>query len=118
MLNPSFLFILSLGVLGTVQSLHSQEYNPVPPDAGVIYDNYDNMWYAEPGMYYDYLVLYSDTTEDAIQRVVNVYGLHVKRKPFSKKRQIKFYIDDNDFSGYVYEYTIPSFEYHVLFPQQ
>lgn len=113
----SILFISLMGVSGV---MHAQTvtHNPVPPNAILIEDNFGFEWYAEPGLYYDYMILYSDTTADCTQRVVDLYGLRVKRRMFSGKRDISFYIDDNMFSGYMYKSWIYSHEYHTLFPEQ
>jgi hypothetical protein len=92
--------------------------NPVPADAGIIVDNNDKFWYVEAAPYYEYLVLYSDTTDNAQVRIVDVYDLDVHCRLLSKKRDISFLIDDKDFKGWVWEFTLQPHEYHTLFPQQ
>ena len=111
----SLLFLSFMGLAGTLHTTVSQ--NPVPIDAFLIMDNDGVDWYAEPATYYDYLLLYSDTTDDAVQKVVDVYALDVDKRLFSGKRTVKFYIDDNSFAGYYYKLTLSPGEYRQYFPQ-
>ena len=110
----SVLFLSLMGVTGSVFAAALPQ-NPVPVDAFLIEDNQGVDWYADPCMYYDCLLLFSDTTDDARQKVVDVYGLDVDKKLLSGKRTVKFYIDDNSFSGYFYKLTLSEGEYRHYF---
>jgi len=112
----SLLFLSFMGLSGTLFKTTVAQ-NPVPVDAFLIMDNNGVDWYAEPATYYDYLLLYSDTTDSAVQKVVDVYALDVDKRLFSGKRTVKFYIDDNSFAGYYYKLTLSPGEYRQYFPQ-
>jgi len=116
----SILFISLMTGLGSYQLINGPigSTNPVPASAILIEDNDGNDWYAEPSLYYDYLHLYSDTTESAIERIVDVYALDVDKKLLSGKRRVKFFIDDNDFSGHYYIVLLKYEEYAQYFPHQ
>lgn len=92
--------------------------SPIPKDAGIIVDNNNTFWYVVPAPYYDYLVLYSDTTENAQSKIVDVFDLDVHRRIISGKRDLSFQIDDELFEGYIWEFTLEPHEYHTIFPQQ
>ena len=79
----SVIFLSFMGLAGT---LHTAAHSPVPVDAFLVMDNDGVDWYAEPSVYYDYLILYSDTTDNAVQKIVDVYALDVNKRLFSGKR--------------------------------
>lgn len=114
----SILFTSLMGVVGGIFATTTISHNPVPVDAFLIQDNSGVDWYAEPAMYYDYLILYSDTTDNAVQKIVDVYALDVDKRLLSGKRSVKFYIDDNSFTGYYYKLTLTAAEFNQYFPEK